>query len=54
MDVETLQKENDHYKKEIEKLLETIKELEKENIRYKTNYGGGELPIGFSGSNYKF
>lgn len=54
MDVETLQQENKQFKEEIQKLIEKIRELEKENAQYKTNYGGGDLPIGFSGSSYKF
>lgn len=50
MDFETLTKENKTYKQEIKELIEKVKKLEQENIKYKRNYGGG-LPQGFSDYN---
>ena len=52
MDPQTLKKENEDYKKQISELIEKIKLLEKENQKYKNNFGGGKLPIGFSGHNW--
>lgn len=51
MDAESLKRENDTYKEEIKNLLEKIKRLEMENKKYKQNYGGCLLPVGFSGYN---
>tara|TARA_Y100001980_G_C14490502_1_gene267637 strand:+ start:769 stop:927 length:159 start_codon:yes stop_codon:yes gene_type:complete len=51
MDEQTLKQENEKYKQEIQLLIEKIKELEKENTKYKKNYNGGILPEGFSGYN---
>ena len=52
MDPQTLKKENEDYKKQISELIEKVKLLEKENQKYKNNFGGGKLPIGFSGHNW--